>query len=541
MFTVSQKLADYAVKSLGLDAALASDIEANRDAIVAHVEKAIDEGKVKYAEIKSLSADSGKTKGEELLSKAVSEAMAPMTKALGELASALAAQKPAPVAPESAPVASEGGAGAKAYAAYSQESDSKPKADDVKVRVKSIKESFDLTRRFVPNQTKSMSVPGMQAGQTREFAGVSQLEKAVAGATLKYLMTRSEIAGQGKCPAWAKMTDLDRQLMEYAAHEMEWSGPVGMRGSDDENADYGFAKGTRLSDIQIKAVLDSGTSGGLEAVPIVFDDLAILTPLLVGELLPLVDLRTTTRRRVEGFKVANPELYWTAEGTAPTEFSTNGFISEFNTNIHPCVGWMELGLDFEVDSPVAIADIIIGNYARRAAQKLDNAIATGSGSGEPLGLTNTPSAISVNSTNGASGPPVVTDYELLHFAIPKEYTQEAGNRKVFVGNQVSYQRARSIEVGTTDQRRVFGLDQNSYTMFDMPYKINHGIADEVQLCACLNRYVLYRRAGFDVRRVTEDADLAKKNLEMLVVRMRYGGQLNDGNALAVIEDGQSET
>jgi hypothetical protein len=85
------------------------------------------------------------------------------------------------------------------------------------------------------------------------------------------------------------------------------------------------------------------------------------------------------------------------------------------------------------------------------------------------------------------------------------------------------------------------LDQNSYTMFDMPYKINHGIADNVQMCACLNRYVLYRRAGFDVRRVTEDADLAKKNLEMLVVRMRYGGQLNDGNALAVIEDGQSET
>jgi hypothetical protein len=55
----------------------------------------------------------------------------------------------------------------------------------------------------------------------------------------------------------------------------------------------------------------------------------------------------------------------------------------------------------------------------------------------------------------------------------------------------------------------------------------------------MNRYVLYRRAGFEVRRVTEDADLAKKNMEMLVVRQRFGGQMNHASAVALIDDGQT--
>jgi HK97 family phage major capsid protein len=532
MLVVTKTMAEYAVKNLNLPAHLASDINKNRDAIQSHIIKAIDNGEVKYSTIANL--DKPKT-GEEMIRDSVAEAMAPMADAISGLAKALGVRGNDGY---QTPSYSSNGAGAKAYSAHAR-SQSESTPDEVRVRVKSISESFDGTKRLLNGQTKSMSIPALESSAPRSFDGISQLDKAVAGATLKYLVNRG--ASGGPIPGWAKMTDLDRALMEYAAHELPWQGPIGMRSDDGEDASMGWVKGGKLQGIQIKAVLDDNTSGGLEAVPIVFDDLAILTPLLVSELLPLVDQRVTTARRVEGFKVANPTMYWTAEGTAPTEFSTTGFISEFNTNIHPCVGWMEVGLDFQADSPVAIADLIIGNYARKAANELENKIASGSGTGEPLGLTQTASAIEVASTNDVAGPPTVADYEALMFAVPKEYRQEAGNRFVYVGNDVSYKRARGIQVGSSDQRRIFGGNGSNYILNDMPYKVNHTIDDSVVMAACMNRYVLYRRAGFQIRRVTESSDLAKKNLELLVMRMRYGGQMSDGNALAIMSDAQSGT
>ena len=238
--------------------------------------------------------------------------------------------------------------------------------------------------------------------------------------------------------------------------------------------------------------------------------------------------------------MANPEMYWTAEGTAPTEFDTTGFIGEFNTNIHPCVGWMELGMDFLSDSPVAITDLIIGQYAKVAKVKLENAIASGSGTGEPLGLANTPGAVSGDAATAQEWN--ISDLENLLFAIPKEYRQEAGNKAVFVMNEGGYSTFRGTPVGPSDDRRIFGEGNlENYRLSGRSTRINHGIDDGTAFYACMNKYVMYRRAGFDVRRVTEDADLAKKNEEMLVVRMRYGGQFSDAAALSVCTDGAGST
>lgn len=577
MFKLTAALVAHAVKEWGLDSELAKDIETNREAITKHFSEGIVSGDIDNQKVAELQAKDDKTEGEKLLAKAVSDAQQPVldaitkqTDAMTQLVKQLSGGKEAggdgasatdPQGQPSGDKALSGGnadpknTGAKAYQAAAASGDSTGSADggtgaggEPRVDVKSIKSMYDTTLKAISSHPRiakcfasSITSKGDDGIGERIMSDYSQLGLAVAGATMKYLVTRSSIRYNQPNPRWAKMTEHDHKLMQYAAHEMEWLGPVGMRGDDDEDAEYGFATGKRLNDIQTKAVLDDATSGGLEAVPIVFDDIAVLTPLLVSQILPRVTMRTTTRRRVEGFKAGNPNMYWTAEGTTPTEFSTSGFISEFNTTIHPCVGWMELGLDFQEDSPVDIANIIIGRYALRAMNEMENKIATGSGSGEPLGITNTPSLINVNSANGATGPLTVGDFESLYHAIPVEFRQEAEatGSLAWLGNSTNYQRAKGISVGSSDARRIFGMNQQADEIMGIDYPFNGQVANTTMAAVCYNRYTMYRRAGFDVRRVTEDADLAKKNQELLVARFRVGGQMNHGNAVAMFSDGQA--
>jgi len=128
----------------------------------------------------------------------------------------------------------------------------------------------------------------------------------------------------------------------------------------------------------------------------------------------------------------------------------------------------------------------------------------------------------------------------LMFAIPKELRAEADSVSresfSFLSNELLYQLSRSIPVGTGDQRRVFGMTHSDYELLMKKFRINHSIPAGVAASVCLNRYTMYRRAGFSVRRVTEDGTLAKQNKSLLVVRQRYGGQMNLGSAVAIMED-----
>jgi hypothetical protein len=138
-------------------------------------------------------------------------------------------------------------------------------------------------------------------------------------------------------------------------------------------------------------------------------------------------------------------------------------------------------------------------------------------------------------------PPPVSDYEGLLFGVKKEYRQEAmaGNRAVFIGTETSYQRARAIPVGTTDERRVFGMDHESYMLLGHRYAINESLTNSKTGFFCLNRYRMYRRQGFEVRVVTEDKELALKNQRLLIVRARFGGSLELGGAGAVTTNAQA--
>jgi HK97 family phage major capsid protein len=414
------------------------------------------------------------------------------------------------------------------------------------IRTVGAHEQYDSTRtaKHFPMETKAgMSHPF--AGQ-RVFEGgtsgkrfidePSELDRAVCGAYAKLL-----ISGAGKgVPHAMKMTDHDKDLVQYALRHMKWGGVI--NGIGDEDARGIGVNDAKLSDWQIKAVLDDAASGGLELAPIVFDDAIIMTPLLTGEFFPRVNLVTITRgRRIEGGSIGNVTLSsGGADGTAIPLFNTASFIAAFDTNIYVVNGAIEIGLDFLSDSPVAVADVVTGQYGTVLLNWLDEQCVLGDGTTEPEGVNVASGTVSVNAANGAGGPPTVGDYEALLFGVPKQYKQGfPTNRITYGANETSYQRARSIAVGTTDARRVFGMTHEDYQMFGHPYAIGTAIGNRAINFVNWGRYRMYRRAGLTLRATTEGKELVRANQMLITARARFGGQLEDGNAAAVMADAQS--
>lgn len=537
MIKVTKALAAHAAEHLGLS----SEDVGNEDAVRKSVSEALVQGKITVKQLEELTVEEavdGADRAKQLVGQAVAEAINPLAKGLNDLTEALSKAFAKPQEPSQ----ERGeGSGAKAYQAAGE-----TKATEGNVRVKAVSELYDMSCK---SATKADGSPLMMKGEhgvaSRELNHPSQFAKAVSGAWLKFMISRQATKDAQQIPHWAKMTEHDWALVKHAANEMPFIGPVGMTNEDGDSdtAAGGWAKGMRLNEMQVKTLLDDSTSGGLEAVPIVFDDIAILTPLLNGELFPLVDVRTTTRRRVEGFAMGNPSVYWTAEGSTPSVFDTASFISAFDTTVYPCTGTMEVGLDFEADSPVAIADLLINRYGQRMATELDDVIATGNGTNRPLGIFNTIGLTTLTTANGTGGPWTIGDLDKLYYGVDPAFRQEAADRLVFVGNDVTYQRLRSIQVGSADQRRVLGmgyLGPGRPMINDVMYARNSTIDNAALAAVCMNRYVMYRRAGFSVRRETGGTTLAAKNLSQYIFRMRIGGQLNHASA-AVVYDTSGQT
>jgi HK97 family phage major capsid protein len=406
------------------------------------------------------------------------------------------------------------------------------------VRVKGAWENYSTTKSAAMNTHKSLApnTPAEFGGRALDHS--SQLDKAINGAYFKWCVNQSG----GQIPRGLRMTDHDKELMEYAFRNVAWSGMVGGTGSENGASKIDNRK---LTDMEIKALIDDSTSGGTEAAPIVFDDAVILTPVLHGELFPLVNTVPIARgRRVEGFALGNPTFTsGTAEGTSIGLFTTDDYISAFDTTIFNAVGAMEIGLDFEEDSPVNIGALVAQRYGEKAMEWLDNQIINGDGTTEPQGILNASGTTTVSSTNGASGPPTVDDYEGLMFGINKEYRTAADKaRTVFIGNDTVYKRARAISVGSSDARRVFGMEVNAhgdYNLLGHQYKVQNNVGNANIAFANLRYYRMYRRLGLNVRVETGGSTLALKNQKLIVVRMRFGGQLELGGAAAKITDAQS--
>ena len=127
--------------------------------------------------------------------------------------------------------------------------------------------------------------------------------------------------------------------------------------------------------------------------------------------------------------------------------------------------------------------------------------------------------------------------ESLLFSVGKQFRKPA-LRPAFLSNDTTYSRVRGIAVGGGDERRIFGLDHQSYKLLEYPYRIDNALANTRTCFASLAKFRLYRRQGMEVRWVTEGETLARKNTVLLVVNARYGGRVMDANAFATIVDGQ---
>jgi HK97 family phage major capsid protein len=355
----------------------------------------------------------------------------------------------------------------------------------------------------------------------RQVETVSQLEMAKAGALLKRIAQKSGLP--------VEMTEHDNQLLEETFASDTWCGKVGSEYRTDID-------GTR-----VKTLINDSTSGGVNVVPIWFDNAVIQFPLLNSELLPMVDLVDVPRgSTVNSGSIGNPTAFWgTGDGTPISPFDTSSLVAALDTDIHPVSVAVEIGRDFMSDSPVDVGRILLENIGQRMLAELDRVIVKGNGTTEPQGIFNASGLVDIGNPAGGNGATAqVNDYETLLFGIGKQYRRPE-YRPAFIASDVSYRRARSIPVGTNDARRVFGMDEQSYMLLNVPFLIQADVANNYAAFAAMAKYRLYRRQAQEVRFTDQGKELMLRNQNLLVVRGRFGGRVMDANAFAFSDNWQA--
>ncbi|MBP3957734.1 phage major capsid protein [Gemmata sp. G18] len=355
----------------------------------------------------------------------------------------------------------------------------------------------------------------------------SEKDHAIVGVWFKRTMQKAGVPG-------ITLTDWEKSLLADHVEKGRWVGDVAgaYYGGGADPSDY-------VPNTHVKALMDDTVSGGLFLTPYEFDSNIVTLPLLHSEVFSLCDVVPVSARRIDTARLNNLSLTWGQNpGTALTPFNTASLVSEIPTPTYPVAGAIELDNNMLVDSPVNIGAKVTELYSERLKAELDRVIVNGNGYNEPLGVTNTSGLVTVNADNGTGGPPTVSDYESLIFSVQKQYRQKDWN-PAFVANDTSYRRARAIPVGPGDERRVMGMDNQSYTLLDYQYKVQNDIPNTRILFGCWKRYRAYQRLGSEVVVTREGRQLTLTNTTLVVIRARFGGQPIDPNAFALMTDAQS--
>lgn len=368
------------------------------------------------------------------------------------------------------------------------------------------------------------------------FNEPSQLDKAIAGVVLKAALQSKLHPAEMK--RWHRWNDHDEQLWQYAVREKEWCGLL----KPNSEGEGGIPlRGRKLNgEYEVKTLIADTQSGGLYAVPAAFDDAIILYPILYSQVFPHLNLQDVRSNRVQGATMARPTFTsGVVEGTGVAPFDTSGFISAFDTAIYNAQGGMEIGKDFEDDSPVAIGETVTRLYGEAAMQWLDRVSAYGNGVTEPQGMLRAAGLAICNSAFGAGGPMTVNDFQQLWFAVSKAFREEPGAYLSYLSNDTSYRNGRYIQIGVDDARKVLGMDWQSYTLGDNNYAIQNDIPDGVIGYFNFKRYNMYRRLGTQITIDDSGYQLRTRNTRLIVARMRFGGRLNHAGAGSVMTDAQA--
>lgn len=375
-------------------------------------------------------------------------------------------------------------------------------------------------------------LPHPRAGRPVEDGGrgldePSQQDKACAGVWAKFQLKSLENGNRPQL-GFLALNDHDRDVLAWMCEKSEW---------DDVTMDGMHATIRRGFPGGLKALIDDAASGGLEAAPIVFDDMVIEVPLLYGELFPQVNTIPIPRgRRVEGVSTSRVTMSWGGvDDTAISLFNTASYVSAFDTTIFRVEGSIRVGLDFLSDTPINFGEQITRQYGEALQQQLDNVIAVGNGTTQPEGCMNKAGATSVN----FGGTTSIGNYESLMTGVHKRELQgPQRSTAVFCGTDTSYRRAKAIPVGAADSRRLFGdgafgtQGYLNYTLAGFPYKINESLSNSQIFFAVLGRYRMYRRRGLTVRTSQEGDTLIRNNEFLYCVTARFGGQAERGATIA---------
>lgn len=370
-------------------------------------------------------------------------------------------------------------------------------------------------------------------GKSRVINEPSELSMAISGAFAQFEVDR--IRKNSRTLAFMSLPQHSKELLCYALENEKWGG-CGPQNSDDRFSDINDRK---LTELEQKALIDDSVSGGVEAAPVVFDDQVIQTPLLHGELFPLVTSIPLDRgRRVEAVETGTATATWGGvDDQAIDLFDTVSYITPFDTTIFRWEGAIRIGLDFLSDTPIDFSQHVTAQYGERLLEMLDNAIATGNGTTQPEGVMVKTGATSIN----FGGVTTIGNYESLRFGVAKaEHRANMVASAVFCGTEVSYQRARSIPVGAADARRLGGFsttvggvtNYSDYSWMGYPYKINESMSNNQIFYAIMARYRMYRRRGLTLRSSTEGDSLIRRNEMLLTATARYGGQVERGAVVA---------
>ena len=408
---------------------------------------------------------------------------------------------------------------------------------EVEVRVKEAAEMYSTTKSALcfPSHTKA-GRPHPLAGQpVRDFQDESgrqmnipsDRDKAVVGAFGKLLCSTAQKRSRNL--AWMGMPDHDKELILYAMNNMEFSGA-------SDGGDFADIKAQRLTALQQKGLIDDATSGGVEAVPIVFDDMIVSTPILQGEFFPLVNLVPLDKgRRIQGARAGIVGSEWGGvDDTAVTLFDTASYVTAFDTTIYRWQGSIWIGLDFLSDTPIDFAQFLTQQYGEVMLRDMDSVICTGDGTTQPEGIMTKSGTTSV----AWGGSTSLGNYESLRFGVHKrEHLPNLMRTAVFGGTDTSYQRAMAIPVGASDARclsqTVTMPNYDGYSWMGRAYKINESLTNSQIFYAILGRYRMYRRRGLTIRNSVEGDTLIRRNEMLMVAMARFGGQLERGAAAAV--------
>jgi HK97 family phage major capsid protein len=403
--------------------------------------------------------------------------------------------------------------------------------ESVEVRVKAAVESYDSTKTALhyPEKTEKGTPHSLAGKRVRCFDRAldtsSERDKALAGVWAKFQVwgVTPRVAGSAHA-AWERFSEHEKSLLCYLAEECDWDDST----ETASRTRKGYPGG-------IKQLIDDAASGGFEAAPIVFDDEVIQTPLLHGELYPLVHEKPIERgRRIEGVSTGTVTGGWGGvDDTAVALFNTANYVAAFDTTIYRWEGAIRIGLDFLSDTPIDFNAHVTAQYGQRLLEDLDDVIATGNGTTQPQGIMNAAGATVV--AFGAATN--LANYEGLRFSIAKpEHSSDMKASAVFCGTETSYSRAIGIPVGAADARRVFGTlsgpNYDGYSIMQRPYKINESLTNQQIFYAIMKRYRMYRRKGLAVRTSTEGDTLIRRNEVLIVVMARYGGQQERGATIA---------